>query len=342
MSDLRPPDLHSQGLANRPETVNRPGPSAPVFPSVRATAPASPSTLNSLPLSNTPGAGPATSAHNPLPGTPARPVPGATASRDRFATLRKASRVWAISAVHGDVQRLRALHVQLKQAIKPGDRLVYLGNYLGWGQAVRETIDELLAFRCAFLARPQARACDIAYLRGAQEEMWQKLLQLQFAPNPPEVLGWMLDQGLKGTLSAYGGRPDDGFAASRDGAVAIARWTNRLRTAMHALPGHDALMSSLRRAAFTDDHTLLFVHAGLDPDQPLDRQGDVLWWGGGFGRIKAPYEPFRLVVRGFDRTHAGVQTTHFTATVDAGCGFGGPLLGACFDRGGRIVDLLEG
>jgi len=200
----------------------------------------------------------------------------------------------------------------------------------------------VLAFRRLFLARPDARIGDIVYLRGAQEEMWQKLLQLQFAPNPTEVLSWMLEQGLRGTLSAYAGSEDDGFAAAAEGPVAIARWTNRLRSAMHALPGHDALMSSLRRAAFSDDQAMLFVHAGLDPTVPLDDQGDVLWWGGGFGKIKAAYDPFRLVVRGFDRTHAGVQTTHFTATIDAGCGFGGPLLGACFDRGGRIVDLLEG
>ena len=29
---------------------------------------------------------------------------------------------------------------------------------------------------------------DIVFLRGSQEEMWQKLLELQFAPNPREVL----------------------------------------------------------------------------------------------------------------------------------------------------------
>ncbi len=38
---------------------------------------------------------------------------------------------------------------------------------------------------------------------------------------------------------------------------------------------------------------------------------------------------------------AGIKTTAHTATVDGGCGFGGPLLAACFDPTGNIVDLIE-
>ena len=69
---------------------------------------------------------------------------------------------------------------------------------------MRECIDELLLFRRAILARPDADCADIVFLRGAQEEMWQKLLQLQFAPNPVEVLQWMVAQGIEPTIRAYG------------------------------------------------------------------------------------------------------------------------------------------
>ena len=90
----------------------------------------------------------------------------------------------------------------------PGDRLVYLGNFLGRGpqKCARPSTSCWLSAagcsrgRCSF-------AYDVAYLRGGQEEMWQKLLQLQFAPNPREVLGWMLSQGVGATLAAYGGDP---------------------------------------------------------------------------------------------------------------------------------------
>jgi hypothetical protein len=108
----------------------------------------------------------------------------------RFADLLQPRRIWAIGAIHGDVVRLGAIHQEIGRRFTPGDRLVYLGNMLGRGPAVADTIDEILAFRLALLAAPGMKVEDIVYLRGAQEEMWQKLLQLQFAPNPAEVLGW--------------------------------------------------------------------------------------------------------------------------------------------------------
>jgi serine/threonine protein phosphatase 1 len=262
--------------------------------------------------------------------------------RDKFAVLRRCRRIWAVAAIHGEAARLDALHGALEQRFQPGDRLVYLGNYLGRGQAVTLTVDALLAFRRALIARPGVFAADVAYLRGSQEEMWQKLLQLQFAPNPREVLDWMLAQGVGATLAAYGGQVAQGAACAREGALALTKWTSALRAAMQAHPGHYLLMSALRRAAYTDDGGLLFVHAGLDPDRPLSAQSDSLWWGtGGFARLDRPYGNFAKVVRGFDRAHPGLESAAFTLTVDGGCGFGGPLLAVCLDAKGDVVDLIE-
>jgi serine/threonine protein phosphatase 1 len=262
--------------------------------------------------------------------------------RDKFAILRKCRRVWAVAAIHGEIARLDSLHRELDRRLVGGDRLVYLGNYLGHGADVRATLDQLLAFRRELIARPGMFAADVAYLRGSQEEMWQKLLQLQFAPNPREVFAWMIEHGAGATLAAYGGDIQQGFVCTRDGPLAITRWTSKLRTAMQNQPGHYALMSALRRAAYTDDGALLFVHAGLDADRPLSAQSDSLWWGpGSFARLDRAYGGFIRVVRGFERAHAGIQTSQFTASIDGGCGFGGPLVAACFDNRGEIVDVIE-
>jgi serine/threonine protein phosphatase 1 len=101
-------------------------------------------------------------------------------------------------------------------------------------------------------------------------------------------------------------------------------------------------MSVLRHAAFTDDGTLLFVHAGLDPSRPLSAQMDAFWWGStGFEMMDTPYGSFRLVVRGSDRRRGGVRVGAFSATLDAGCGFGGVLTAACFGPGGEMLHLPE-
>jgi hypothetical protein len=261
---------------------------------------------------------------------------------DKYGRLVRARRVWAVASIHGDADRLTTLHDRLWSRLAPGDRLVYLGNYLGYGPSAAATMDALLEFRRAMLSRPFSFLGDIAFLRGAQEEMWQKLLQLQFAPNPREVLPWMLDHGVGATLQSYGLDPRQGQAASRDGVLGLTRWTGALRAAIDAHPGHRALLSSLRRAAFTDDNALLFVHAGIDPGKPLDLQGDVFWWGAAnILDLTEPFAGFRRVVRGYERRHAGLVQSDHAVSLDGGCGFGGPLLAACFAPDGSIVDQLD-
>jgi len=262
--------------------------------------------------------------------------------QDLFATLRADARIWAIPAIHGEIERLSELHRQLFLLFQPGDQIVYLGNYSGHGVHVRETIDELLIFRRALLARPNVECDDIVFLRGGQEEMWQKLQQLQFAPSPPQVLQWMVSQGIEPTIKAYGARVDDALLAARDGILSLTKWTSQLRQHIRNFDGHIALMSVLRHAAFTEDQSLLFVHSGLDPQRPLLAQSDSFWWGGaGFPAIDAPYESYKRIVRGYDRRHGGVQETPFTMTLDAGCGFGGPLLAACFAPGGDLINTIS-
>ncbi|MDH5748140.1 MAG: hypothetical protein OEY85_02405 [Rhodospirillales bacterium] len=260
----------------------------------------------------------------------------------RFATLASGFKYWAVGAIHGEAERLGRLHQQIAGKIGPRDSLVYLGNFLGLGPAVLQTIDELLLFRRSLIARRGAEFQDIVYLRGAQEEMWHKLLQIHFAPNPREVVEWMLKNGVESTLNAYGQSGESCQRALMGGTINISKWTAALRSRIRAYDGHDALMATLRRAAFSDDGTMLFVNAGIDVSRPLSEQTDSFWWGGqDFERIGSSYSGFRRVVRGYDHRHQGLAVHAFTATIDGGCGFGGPLIAACFDGAGELLETLE-
>jgi serine/threonine protein phosphatase 1 len=262
--------------------------------------------------------------------------------RPIFAPLPMARRVWAVASVHGEAERLRRLHDLLWPRLEPGDRLVYLGNLLGRGGAVVEALDEVLLFRRAVMAIEPAEASHVALLRGGQEEMWQKLLQLQFATDPKAVLAWMLDNGVGATLQAYGGSLEEARRQAATGVVGITRWTQQLRAAIQAHAGHFEVFGALRRAAFTDDGKLLFVNAGLDPSRPLEAQRDSFWWGGaGFSALDRPFGGYRRIVRGFDRSHPGIVEGAFTLTLDGGCGFGGPLLAACLSPEGDLLETLE-
>ncbi|CAK0754432.1 Metallophosphoesterase [Azospirillaceae bacterium] len=271
----------------------------------------------------------------------------------RFVDLRRPRRIWAIAAIHGEVERLAAVHDGLGQRFRPGDRLVYLGNIVGRGLQVGDTIDEVLYFRRALLSLPGMLAGDIVFLRGAQEEMWQKLLQIQLAPNPRDVLDWMLRQGVDRTLEAYGSSGDQARAMVREGVRGLTRWTNSLRGAVRERPGHEALFSALRRAAFTGTPResamngepatgVLLVSAGFDPERSFEAQGDCFWWGGAqFLRIAQPYGGIGRFVRGFDPARGGIQVGEYTTTLDGGCGLGGKLVCACLSPSGEIQEMIE-
>jgi serine/threonine protein phosphatase 1 len=230
----------------------------------------------------------------------------------------------------------------ISDRFQEGDRVVYLGNYIGYGDAVLATIDELLNFRRRVLGRQRGFACDVAFLRGAQEEMWQKLLQLQFAPNPGEVLQWMASAGMEATVRAYGGDLRQGFAATRDGPRTITRWTGVLRGAMNATPGHTTLFSALRHAALSLDLSVLFVHAAIDPSRPLSAQGDAFWWGrDDILELRGSFEGFRRVVRGIDREERSFIDRDFAVSLNGGTGGFGPLTAACFGVGGAVLELIE-
>ncbi len=261
-----------------------------------------------------------------------------------IAEIRGASRIWAVGAIHGEADRLAALHDRLEPRIGPRDALVYLGNYLGCGPDVVGTVEELLGFRRRVLAHPPLRvAADVVYLRGSQEEMWQKLLQLQFASDPKAILAWVLSRGVAATLLAYGGDPDAGARAAVGGTMSLNVWTRTLRESVRAHPGHDTFFAALKRAAVSDDSGgVLFVNCGIDTERPLAAQSDAFWWAGrSFGDISEPYENFRRVVRGYDPDHRGFAETVYTATVDGGCGFGGTLTAACFGPSGDVADRIE-
>ena len=269
----------------------------------------------------------------------AAPAAAAPPVAEAFSILSQARRVWAVAALHAEAGRLREAHEELSARLQPGDRLVYLGNMIGHGTAVVETLNELLSFRRDFLCMPGAEPEDIAYLRGAQEEMWRKLLQIQFAPGPGEVFDWMLRHGLEPVLRGYGVEPKQVPGILREGALGISRWTNSLRAAIRKHPGHDELFGSFRRAAYTRGGELLFVHAGIDPSVPLASQADHLWWGSpGFRTLNQPYAGFRRVISGGNPRGEGAHLDAFTCCLDGGAGFGGPLNVACFSLDGAIVE----
>ena len=45
-----------------------------------------------------------------------------------FSTLRRSRRVWAVASIHGEAERLDAMHKELFARLEPGDRIVLVAT----------------------------------------------------------------------------------------------------------------------------------------------------------------------------------------------------------------------
>lgn len=265
---------------------------------------------------------------------------------EKYADLGNSRRIWAIAAIHGDVERLATLHDHLAGRFSVRDRLIYLGNYLGVeSRSNAAVMDELLAFRAAILSKTGVEPSDIIYLRGPTEEAWQQLLRLQFAPSPLQALDRLLASGIEAYLRLYGVSVNDTKSMARAGSLAITRWTNQIRALQRSSPGHEALMCSMRRAALAqtsiDSKKLLFVPAGFDPTRTLEDQGESLWWTSAPFRVSGRAQNmYSRIVRGFNSVNSGAVLDEAAVTLDGGCGRGGPLVAGCFTPAGKLIELV--
>lgn len=204
-------------------------------------------------------------------------------------------RLYAIGDVHGCVGRLAALHAAIAAdaAARPAARatLVHLGDYVDRGPDSAGVLDLLLG------PPPLAEA---VHLLGNHEAM---LLDACDPAAHPGAVPYWLANGGEATLASYGASPAD------------PPWEV-------VPPEH---LSLLRRCPWhfaAGDY--LFVHAGIRPGVPLDRQDpfDLLW-------IREPFLDHAgdlpaIVVHGHTPAAAPEVLAHRIG-IDTGACFGGPL-----------------
>ncbi len=219
----------------------------------------------------------------------------------QFVELKFCKKIWAIGSIHSHVESFESIKKHILDNFSINDKLVFLGNIIGLGKNAKQTLYSVLDLRKQLMLKYYLNNDDLVFLRGAQEEMFLKLLQLQTAPNPNEIVKWMFDHGVDATIKSYGLNIEEIFNISSQGPLAISKWTANLNQKVSLEKGHKDYFSNLHHAAFTDTKKILFVNRGVDVSRPLSAQNDCFWWGyHNFSKLDKPYSTFNKIVRGYE------------------------------------------
>ncbi len=200
---------------------------------------------------------------------------------------------FAIGDIHGCHRALLELLELCRDHAKGEDhRFVFIGDYVDRGPDSRAVIASL---------RDLGRRTpgNVVCLMGNHEDL---MLEAIDSGDPT----WWLNNGGGDTLASYG---------IRDPA---------------SLPQEDVAWIRALGLSF-DDGQRFFVHAGIDPDLPLDEQPreTLLWIREKF--LRAAHDCGRLVVHGHTPTrNARPEVRPNRINIDTACVYGGVLTAAVF------------
>lgn len=220
--------------------------------------------------------------------------------------LNIAQLTYAIGDIHGYDELFERLVERIQaDADERGrrPRLVLLGDYIDRGPASRQVLDRILRLE-------QAQWCDLVALKGNHEAAL-----LRFLEEPAFGATWR-DWGGASTLRAYGvDMPylcddPDVWSDVRDAAARVIDVR------------HVKLLRRLPAVFQADDY--LFVHAGVDPDRPLQEQDEetFMYIRGRF--LRAERACGYVVVHGHTPEDAPIDTP-WRVGVDTGVYFNGVL-----------------
>lgn len=229
--------------------------------------------------------------------------------------------IYAVGDIHGQLDMLaKALDLIVADG-GPEAEIVFLGDLVDRGPDSRGVVDHLM--------RGQADGRRWHVLKGNHDRLFEGFVRrgFQFDPRIKSGLGWLHHRmGGVATLASYG--LDDLADPGTDADMMAAR---------AAVPrAHLDFLGNLPLWHRHED--LLFVHAGILPDVPLDEQteDDLVWIRDPFLTHTDPH-PW-LVVHG----HTALDhPQHFGNRIDldGGAGYGRPIHPAVFE--GRDCWLLS-
>jgi serine/threonine protein phosphatase 1 len=217
------------------------------------------------------------------------------------------TRVYAVGDIHGQSERLRALHDCILKDAKsaPESRrvIVYVGDYVDRGPNSPGVLDMMIA--------NPLEGFSCIHLKGNHEDF-----MLRFIDGDIEAGANWFANGGDATLASFGIDIEDKWP---DYTVLIT-WQEELRRAVSV--EQRRFLDSLVLSHVEGDYA--FVHAGVRPGIPLDAQKprDLMWIRDEFHTSRADHG--YVIVHGHSVTSKAVSRANRIG-IDTGAGYGRAL-----------------
>jgi len=228
--------------------------------------------------------------------------------------------IYAIPDIHGHADKLAHVLDLIERDGGKDAKIVFLGDYIDRGPDSKDVLQMLID--------GQQAGRNWTFLKGNHDRLMEYFFAEPMRFDPQFLIGysWFHERlgGIE-TMASYGVEVKEG-----------RRHFEVLADAREAVPqSHLEFIRGLDLTFQQDD--LLFVHAGIRPEVPLDQQveQDLVWIRDEFHSFTEPH-PY-LIIHG----HTPVkQATHYgnRINLDAGAGYGHPIAAAVIE--GRDCWLL--
>ncbi len=226
------------------------------------------------------------------------------------------SQVFVIGDIHGCKELVQKIHnkiLELSKNIEGQKLLIYLGDYIDRGPDIKETIQTLIDFQPENFKR--------VFLLGNHEQMLLEFISGN--KNSPYV--WLSNGGVE-TFKSYG--------------IDLSDYIDPVRMKLH----HEEKIREKLLESLPSSHkdfflhlqlnyewnNYFFVHAGIDPDLPLDQQDkEIMLWT----REQSFFDPkmryHKIIVHGHTPVDK-IEEFPCRINLDTGSFYSGNLSCMCF------------
>ena len=96
----------------------------------------------------------------------------------KFAEFEFCNNIWAIGSIHSNLHSFEKIKNHILKNFSKNDKIIFLGNIIGVGEFAKETLSSVIDMRLKIMSKFLLNSKDIIFLRGAQEEMFLKVITI--------------------------------------------------------------------------------------------------------------------------------------------------------------------